>query len=281
LHGRNEDWAEKAVREAVSLPAGDALEMNVIDIVATDMKDLLAQLDGREIKLQQQMITLQTAGLEQVKLEPDWRSRLLAVITSPNVAYILMLIGIYGLIIEFSNPGAILPGTVGAISLLLALYAFQLLPINYAGIGLILLGLALIVGEAFQPSFGILGIGGLVAFIVGSIILMDTEAPGFGINLALILTTALVCLGLLLLIVGMAIRSIKRPAASGRDEMLGMEAIALSDFDAQGRVQVHGETWHAHSPKPVRKDQRLKVTAVEGLTLEVEPSHPSNQEKQP
>ena len=280
LHGRNQEWAEQAVTEAVSLPAGEALELNVIDIVATDMTDLLKQINGREIKLNQQTVTIQTEGLERVVLEPDWRSRLLGVITSPNIAYILMLVGIYGLILEFTNPGAILPGTVGAISLLLALYAFQLLPINYAGVGLILLGLALIVGEAFQPSFGILGIGGLCAFIVGSIILMDTQAPGFGINLGLIIGTTVASALILVLIVGMALRARKRPAASGRDEMLGLEAIALADFNEEGRVQVHGETWHAQSRQPVRKNERLKVTAVQGLTLQVEPEHTNREEKQ-
>jgi membrane-bound serine protease (ClpP class) len=190
LHGRNQDWAEKAVREAASLPASEALSLNVIDIIAAGLADLLKQVDGREVMVLGHKRTLHVAGLPTRELLPDWRSRFLSVITNPNVAYILMMIGIYGLILEFSNPGAIVPGTVGAISLLLALYAFQLLPINYAGMALILLGVALMVGEAFEPSFGILGIGGVVAFVFGSIILIDTKAPGFGIDISVIVTFA-------------------------------------------------------------------------------------------
>ena len=189
LHGRNQEWAEKAVREAASLQASEALKLNVIDFIATSVPDLLKQIDGYEVTVLGQKQTLQTDGLVIVKIEPDWRSRFLSVITNPNIAYILMLIGIYGLIFEFSNPGSIVPGTVGAIALLLALYSFQLLPINYAGVALILLGVALMVGEAFQPSFGMLGIGGTVAFVIGSIILMDTEVPGFGIDISIIVTS--------------------------------------------------------------------------------------------
>ena len=187
LRGRNQEWAEKAVRDAASLYAKEALELNVIDLIAADMAELLSKINGREVSVEGKKITLETEGLVVRELKPDWRSRLLSVITNPNIAYILMLVGIYGLILEFSNPGAVVPGTVGAIALLLALYALQLLPINYAGVALILLGIALMVGEAYQPSFGILGIGGVVAFIIGSVILMDTEAPGYGIDLSVIL----------------------------------------------------------------------------------------------
>ena len=192
MRGRNQEWAEKAVREAASLPASEALNLKVIDIIAPDMGSLLEQANGRQVEVQGHKRTIDTAGLTVIQLKPDWRSRLLGVITNPNVAYILMLIGIYGLIFEFSNPGAILPGTIGAISLLLALYSFQLLPINYAGMALILLGISLMIAEAFQPSFGILGIGGVISFVMGSIILMDTEAPGFGIDLSIIITFALI-----------------------------------------------------------------------------------------
>jgi membrane-bound serine protease (ClpP class) len=222
--------------------------------------------------------TLHTEGLPLRALEPDWRSRLLAVITNPNVAYILMLIGIYGLIFEFSNPGAIVPGTVGAISLLLALYAFQLLPINYAGMALILLGVALMVGEAFQPSFGILGIGGVLAFVLGSIIPMDTQAPGFGIDIAVILSFALVSALMFVFVIGMALRARRRPVVSGRDELLGMEGVALGDFSGEGSVRIHSEIWRARTVRPVRRGERVRVTGIQGLILAVEPAATAAQE---
>jgi membrane-bound serine protease (ClpP class) len=242
------------------------------------MTDLLKQLDGREVEVQGQKRTLQTNGLTVREVNPDWRSRLLNVITNPNVAYILMLIGIYGLILEFSNPGAIVPGTVGAIALLLALYSFQLLPINYAGMGLILLGVALMVGEAFQPSFGILGIGGVVAFIIGSIILMDTDAPGFGIDISVIITFALISALIFIFVIGMAIRARRRPVVSGLEELVGSEAVVINDFDRTGRVAIHSETWRAISDTPVHEGQQVKVVGMKGLTLQVEPLDKSTQE---
>jgi membrane-bound serine protease (ClpP class) len=278
LRGRNQEWAEKAVREAASLPASEALELGVIDIVATGMADLLKQVDGRQVTVQGQQRTLNTAGSVVDQLVPDWRSRFLSVITNPNVAYILMLIGIYGLMLEFSNPGAIVPGTIGAISLLLALYAFQLLPINYAGMGLILLGVALMVGEAFQPSFGVLGIGGLTAFVIGSIILMDTEAPGFGIDISVIITFTIISALVFIVVIGMAIKARRRPVVSGMEQLVGADAIVLADFDREGRVSIHSETWTALSSVPVRKGQQVKVSGIQGLTLLVEPSGKSTQE---
>ncbi|MDT8385399.1 MAG: nodulation protein NfeD [Gammaproteobacteria bacterium] len=279
LRGRNADWAEKAVREAASLPASEALSLGVIDIVATGMGDLLQQIEGRKVLVAGQNRRLQVTGLPVRELAPDWRTRLLSVITNPNVAYILMMIGIYGLILEFSNPGAIVPGTVGAISLLLALYAFQLLPINYAGIGLILLGVALMVAEAFQPSFGILGIGGVIAFVFGSIILLDTEAPGFGINLAVIALFALLSALVFIIVIGMAIRARQRKVVSGLEQLLGGEASVLGDFDQQGMVAIHSEHWRAHTQTPLHKDQIVRVTGLKGLILEVEPVEPPHQEK--
>jgi membrane-bound serine protease (ClpP class) len=204
-------------------------------------------------------------------MEPDWRSRFLSVITNPNVAYILMLIGIYGLILEFSNPGAIVPGTVGAISLLLALYAFQLLPINYVGMGLILLGIGLMIAEAYAPSFGILGIGGVVAFAIGSVILIDTEAPGFGINLSVILSFSIISALIFILVVGMAIKARRRPVVAGREELIGSEGIVLQDFDDKGPVKVHSEIWQAKTKHPLHKGQSIKVIASKGLLLEVVP----------
>ncbi|MFN2122127.1 MAG: NfeD family protein, partial [Candidatus Promineifilaceae bacterium] len=284
LHGRNQSWAEKAVREAASLPASEALKLNIIDVIASDTADLLKKINGREILVNGQKRTLDTAGLTLVKLDPDWRSRLLNVITNPNIAYILMLIGIYGLIFEFSNPGAIAPGTVGAICLLLALYAFQLLPINYAGMGLILLGVALMVGEAFEPSFGLLGIGGVIAFTIGSIILIDTQAPGFGINISVIITFTLASAILFIFIIGMAIKARRRPVVTGQEEMVGGIATVLHDFDSSGTVIIHSETWQALTDSPLHKDQKVKVTDIQGLILKVKPltdspAAPSKQEE--
>ena len=279
LHGRNQDWAEKAVREAASLPASEALSLKVIDIIAAGLADLLQQVDGREVMVLGHKRTLHVAGLPTRELLPDWRARFLSVITNPNVAYILMMIGIYGLILEFSNPGAIVPGTVGAISLLLALYAFQLLPINYAGMALILLGVALMVGEAFEPSFGILGIGGVVAFVFGSIILIDTKAPGFGIDISVIVTFAATSALIFIFVIGMAIRARRKKVVSGLEELLGGEATVINGFEQQGTVSIHSEHWQAHSKTPLNDGQLVKVIGIKGLTLDVEPIEASSQEE--
>ena len=279
LHGRNQEWAEKAVREAASLQASEALKLNVFDMIADSVPDLLKKLDGREVVVLGEKRTLHTAGLPVKQIEPDWRSRLLSVITNPNIAYILMLIGIYGLIFEFSNPGAIVPGTIGAICLLLALYSFQLLPINYAGVALILLGVALMVGEAFQPSFGMLGIGGTIAFVIGSIILMDTDMPGFGIDISVIITFAAISVLIFIFVIGMAIKARRRPVVSGMEELLGGEAVVDSDFDHTGTVTIHSEHWSAVTDRPLHKGQSVKVTAVKGLTLEVKPLEDINKEE--
>jgi membrane-bound serine protease (ClpP class) len=277
LRGRNQDWAEKAVREAASLQASEALKLNVIDLIAANMAELLQKINGREVSILEKTIILETEGLLVREFKPDWRSRLLSVITNPNIAYILLLVGIYGLILEFSNPGAIVPGTIGAISLLLALYSLQLLPINYAGVALILLGIALMIGEAYQPSFGILGMGGLVAFVIGSVIMMDTEAPGFGIDLSIILTFAISSAVVFILLVGMAIKSRRRPVVSGSEQLLGATGIAMDDFDNTGMVFVHSESWQAKTALPVHKDQHIRVISLDGLTLNVEPV-PDNEE---
>ncbi|ALP53347.1 serine protease [Candidatus Tenderia electrophaga] len=277
MRGRNQEWAEKAVREAASLSASEALDMNVIDIIATGTGDLLQQIHGREVDVQGATRTMDTAGMPITPIQPDWRNRLLSIITNPNVAYILMLIGIYGLIFEFSNPGAIVPGTVGAISLLLALYSFQLLPINYAGLALLLLGVALMVAEAYQPSFGMLGIGGLVAFVIGSIILMDTRAPGFGIDIAVIITFAITSVLVFVVALGMALKARRRPVVSGLEQLVGGTAVADDDFDRQGRVLIHSEHWNAKTDQPVSKGQELRVTGITGLTLKVEPIKPKEE----
>jgi membrane-bound serine protease (ClpP class) len=271
LRGRNVQWAEEAVRKAASLSAEEALDKGVIDVVARDLDTLLQKLQGHSVKMPQGVKTLNTTDLVIKIVEPDWRNELLAIISNPNLAYILMLIGIYGLIYEFANPGSIVPGTAGAISLLLALYAFQLLPIDYTGVALILLGLALMAAEAFMPSFGALGIGGVIAFAVGSLILIDTEQPGFGISLPLIFVVAIGSAFLIVFIIGMALKSRKKPVVSGLEEMQNSEGIVLDDFIGIGKIQIHGETWQAHSKQHLLKEQQVQVTGRKGLVLEVKP----------
>ncbi len=263
MRGRNADWAEKAVREAVSLPAEQALKLKVIDIVAKDVPDLLAQLAKKK------GLKLETTTVREA--EVDWRTRVLGVITNPSVAYIMILVGIYALIFEFMNPGLILPGVVGAICLLLALYAFHLLPVNYAGLALIGLGIAFMVAEAFLPSFGALGAGGLVAFVIGSMMLMDdVELSGFEIPYSLIGGVAAASAAFLFFVVGMAARNRRRPVVSGREYLIGASAVALEDFEAEGWARVQGETWRVRSRAPVRQGQALRVTAMQGLMLTVE-----------
>jgi membrane-bound serine protease (ClpP class) len=216
-------------------------------------------------------VTLDTNGLAIERVETDWRTRLLAVITNPNVAYLLLLVGIYGLLLEGYNPGAVFPGVVGAIALLLALYAFQVLSVNYAGLGLIVLGIALMIAEAFAPSLGVLGIGGVIAFVIGSIILMDTQAPGFQIARPIIGGMALAGALVVLLMVSYFVRARRQPVVTGADQLLSEPATALVAFDRSGPVRIRGEIWNAVSSVPVRNGQRLRVVRVDGLTLQVEP----------
>jgi membrane-bound serine protease (ClpP class) len=272
LRGRNADWGEQAVRQAASLPAEEARKRKVIDLVAGDVDDLLKQLHGRKLTLQGVERTLDTRGAAVVQLEPDWRNRLLAVITDPSIAIILMMLGIYGLIFEFSNPGYVLPGVVGAICLLLALYAFQLLPVNYAGLGLIVLGLGFIVAEAFLPSFGSLGIGGVVALVIGMVILFDPDiAAGYRLPYSFIATFAAVSATLTFATVWFALKARHRPVVSGSEEIIGASGAALSDFEREGWAQVRGETWRVVSAAPLARGERLRVTGIDGLTLRVEP----------
>ncbi|HEY0634594.1 MAG TPA: nodulation protein NfeD [Gammaproteobacteria bacterium] len=268
LRGRNADWAEQAVREAASLEADEALKLKVIDIVAPTFDALLVQLHGRKVQLPNGERMLNTRDIQIETVAPDWRNKLLATITNPNVAYILMLIGIYGLIFEFSNPGAIVPGVVGAICLLVALFAFQVLPINYAGLALILLGVALMVAEAFVPSFGVLGIGGVVAFVIGSILLFDTDIPGFTIARPLIGAIALLSALIFVIVLGMVLKARRRAVVSGAEELTGAVGEVI---DSNGMVRIHSELWQALSTTPLQRGQKVRVTSRDGLILRVEP----------
>ena len=271
MRGRNAEWAEKAVREAASLASEDALKEGVIDLLAADLDDLLAQLDGRTVTVLDDERSLETEGARTVTIEPDWRSELLAVLTNPNVAYILMLIGIYGLIFEFTNPGAVLPGVVGAISLILALFAFHVLPINYAGLGLLLLGIILMVSEVFMPSFGALGIGGVIAFAIGSVMLFETGAEAYTLSLPLVIAVALSSAAFFMLVLAMAVKARRRPVVTGAEEMLGSHGRVIGWSGGAGRVRVRGEIWQASATAPLRRGQNIRVTALKGLTLEIEP----------
>jgi membrane-bound serine protease (ClpP class) len=272
LHSRNADWAEAAVRDAASLPAEAALERNVIDLVAASIPDLLEKAHGREVRLGGARLALDTKGLAVERLDPDWRSKLLAAITNPNLALILMLVGIYGLIFEFMNPGALVPGTVGAICLLLGLYALSALPVNYVGAALLLLGIALMVAEAFTPSLGVLGIGGVIAFVFGAMLLFDADAPGFGVSLPLVGGIALASLGMTLLIVRLALKSRRSRVVTGTDALVGAEGRVL-DWDGRaGHVFAAGERWAADGPDGLQPGQPVTITAVHGLQVSVQPA---------
>ena len=272
LRGRNIEWAEKTVREASNLPASEALELDVIDLVAEDIEDLLAQIDGMTVDVDGRPVTLETAGSEVHRIETDWRYEFLSAITDPNVAYILLTIGLYGLIFEFYNPGTGVGGIVGVICLLVGAYALQMLPINYAGLALIVVGVGLMVAEAFTPSFGVFGVGGVAAFVIGSIILMDTDLPGYQVSIPIIAGVATASGALALITIGAAVRARQASVVSGAEAMIGAEGEALDDFEREGRVRAAGEVWQARSREPLEKGARVTVAAVEGVRLEVKPT---------
>ncbi|MFZ5523361.1 MAG: NfeD family protein [Pseudomonadota bacterium] len=272
MRGRNIEWAEQAVREAVSLSADEALKLKVIDVIARDVPELLSKLDGRKVNVLGAERKLDMKDARIVTLEPDWRSRLLAVIADPSIAYLLLLGGMFGLFFEFSNPGFVLPGVVGAISLLLALYALQMLPVNYAGLGLIILGLAFMIAEVFLPSFGVVGIGGVVAFMIGSVMLIDTDIPGFGIPWSVIVPVGIASALFIFFVGGMALKSRKRPVVSGREQLVGSSGEVLEDFDGKdGWARVHGENWRIRCKRPLSSGQKIRVVGRDGLIFDVEP----------
>ncbi len=270
LRGRNADWAEQAVRSAANLSAAEALDAGVIELVAADLADLLAQLDGRTVQVLGKTTTLQTTGLSAQPYAPNWRTRVLGVLTDPNIAYVLLLIGIYGLIYELANPGALVPGVSGAIALVLALYAFQTLPVNFAGLALLILGIAFMTLEAFVPSFGALGIGGTIAFAAGSLLLFRADAGQIGVALPVIGSFVVLSLALFVGVIGYAVKTRHRPVVSGAEEMIGAVGEALEDFAVRGRIRVHSESWTAQSARPVRRGQRVRVVGMDGLLLTIE-----------
>ena len=271
LRGRNAEWGERAVREAVSLSADEALEQHVIDLTARDVADLLAKLDGRKIATAGGERVLATAGAAAITLDPDWKSRFLAAITDPSVALILMMLGVYGLFFEFSNPGFVLPGVVGAICLCLGLFALNMLPVNYAGLVLVLLGLGFLIAEAFLPSYGSLGAGGIIAFVIGAVMLIDTDIPGFGVPYWLIGSLALISAAFVFLVGGVALRARRRPVVTGHEELIGSVGVVLEDAEADGWARVRSEQWRVRSDVPLRRGQDVRVTGRDGLVLSVTP----------
>jgi membrane-bound serine protease (ClpP class) len=271
LRGRNAEWAEQAVRGAASLSANAALNAKVIDVIARDLPDLLARIDGREVHVDNKSVKLATRDLTLVHMKPDWRTELLAVITNPTVAYGLMVIGIWGLLLEGYNPGAVLPGVTGAVCLLIALFAFQILSVNYAGLALVAVGTGMIIAEFFFPAYGSLGIGGLVAFVVGSLILFDSDVPG--LNVARPVIAACATVGALMIggIVYLATRAMRHPVVTGAQAMIGESAEVLADFSGRGRVRYLGELWNARSQGALHAGEQARIVKVEGLTLWVEP----------
>ena len=269
LRGRNVKWAEKAVTEAASLSAEEAVKQNVVDYVASDISQLLAKANGRKVLVQGRPVVLQTKNLVVYRIAQDWRTKFLAVITDPSVAYILLMIGFYGLFFEFVNPGMIIPGVAGAICLMVALYAFQLLPINYAGLGLIVLGMVFIVAEAFVPSVGALGIGGVVSLVVGSIMLLRTDVPGFSLPLMVIFSVAAISVLVFIGILTLAFRSRRRKIVSGAEGLIGQFG-TIELRNERLWVNVNGELWKYHCGTECQPGQTVEVMKLDGLKLHVQ-----------
>lgn len=270
LRGRNVQWAENAVSQAASLSAQEALKKNVINLIAKDIPTLLNKIDGQVVQLVNKKEVLQTKNLVIKNVKPNWRTRFLSVITDPSIAYILLMAGFYGLFFEFMNPGYVLPGVTGAICLLVALYALQLLPINYVGLGLIILGLIFIVAEAFLPSFGALGIGGVIAFVIGSVMLIRADIPGFGIPWELIAGIAVISLLFFLGVLQLALRARRRKIVSGAEAMIGQQG-RIVFRDGEVWVFVMSELWKVKNPEHLSDGQVIIVEAIEGLSLRVKP----------
>jgi membrane-bound serine protease (ClpP class) len=243
----------------------------VIDLVAADVPQLLREIDGRKVGLGTGERALATAGAAVTSLAPDWRTRFLSAITDPSIAYILVLAGIYALFFEFSNPGLVLPGVAGAICILIALYAFHLLPVNYAGLALVLLGVAFMVAELFVPAYGSLGVGGAIAFVTGSVMLIDTDVPGFSLPLGLILAVAAASAAFVFVVIGTALKARRQPVVSGREQLIGSEGVVLEDCEREGWARVHSETWRIRCATPLKAGERVRVAAMEGLLLDVVP----------
>ena len=270
-YDRNADWAEEAVRDAATLTAREALEQNVIDFVADSRAELLRAVDGYEVKVKSEPVIVSTNNVVIEKYEPNWRIKILSAIANPEIVLLLGLIGLYGLMYEGWNPGAIVPGVVGVICLLLAAYALQVLPVNYAGLALILVGVALMTAEAFAPSFGALGLGGVAAFVFGAIMMFDSGIPGFGISITFVAVIAVVFALLFIWLISYLLKLRRRGAVSGKDSIIGGIGIAVESFTDEGKIWLEGEAWSARSKVAVEKNQQVLVLALDGLVVEIEP----------
>ena len=275
VNGRNADWAADAVRSAVSLPASEALSLHVIDVIAKDVPDLLRQIDGRTVNVNGKPQRLATAGLTVERTPPGWRTELFALVTDPDVAFILMLIGIYGIVLEFFSPGAVAPGLIGAISLLVSLYALAFIPINYAGAALVLIGIALMIAEVHIGTFGALGVGGIAAFVIGALMMFPERVPGFSLSAAVVIGAAIASAALILLVLAALLRSRNRPVVTGDEALIGAEGEAVTWQDSEGRVRVQGEIWLARATAPLAAGTRVKVVSRDGLVLFVEAIRPA------
>ncbi len=268
--GRNKEWAEKAVRESASVPASEALQLGVVDVVISDLDSLLLWLDGREIELTTGKKILHTANAEKIEIEMSLRFKILNVISDPNVAYILLLIGIYGIFFELYNPGAILPGVVGGICLILAFYALHTLPVNYAGLLLILFAIILFAAEIKVPSYGILTIGGVVSLVLGSLMLFKSAIPLFQVSWKLIAFATLLTVLFFVFALGMGIRAQRRKPVTGKEGLIGEQGEAIANFSkGAGKVALHGEIWKAISNENIRKGDIVKVISIKNLTIMV------------
>lgn len=271
LRGRNAEWAERAVREAATLTANAAAQDGVIDFVARSTEDVLAAAHGMIVDMDGEALVLDTEGLAPVPMNPDWRTQFLSIITNPNVALFLMVIGFYGILFELYNPGALFPGTIGGISLLSGMVALSILPFNWAGLALIGLGLALVIAEIFSPSFGILGIGGTVAIVLGGVLLFDSDVPGLEMSWPALGAVAVASLTFSLLVGRLAARVHQRKVATGAEEMIGLTGSVMDWDGKQGHVFVHGERWQARSEgeAALSPGQAVMIRSMEGLTLVV------------
>ena len=269
LRGRNATWGEKAVLDAASLSAKEALEQKVVDLTAVDIPGLLQQLDGRNVNAAGADHMLHTIGAPVIMWAADWHDRILSMITNPSIALILALIGFYGLFFEFSNPGLVFPGVAGAVCLLVAAYAFHLLPVNFAGLALIIVGVGFMVAEVFLPTYGSLGIGGLIAFAAGALMLIDTTAGGVAIPWPLIAILAVVTLGFLVAVVRMALRARQAPIVSGVTTLVGADGEMLEISGETGWANIHGETWRVQTTGAIARGQRIRVVGVDGAVPRV------------
>ncbi|HEY9030418.1 MAG TPA: nodulation protein NfeD [Kangiella sp.] len=270
-HGRNIDWVKNAVREGESLSSTEALEIGVIDLIAENPQQLLSMIHKKSVRLPSGQAAIDTKDMTIEVFEVDWKTQLLSIISDPNIAYILLIVGIYGLIFEGYNPGTFIPGVIGAICLLLAFYALQIMPVNYVAAGLLVLGIALLVVEAFAPSFGILGVGGIIAFILGSFLLFNEPETGMAIAMPILIFVTIVSVILLSFVLSLAIRARNRPVVTGTDEMMSEIGVVEHDFEDKGWIKIHGEIWKARSSQPLKAGQQVKVVAVNDLDLDVIP----------